>query len=204
MPKIEVANILLALGGDNGNTVPKYSVTVAEVAVLRVIHGNEAVTDVQPTGFVETTHRAEIGRLMERYGRSVDGRFEAKAVTLLFPGAAARVFERFEELEMPEEFYKAETRVSMSAPQPVAAAPKPEAPLEVDHEAIYKAQAELDAANAASAKANEPLPVATRGAIVGGDTELPAANVAAIEAIVANDGIGDMNDGVAKEADVLG
>ena len=46
MPELQTANVVLALGGDARNTVPKYAVTAAEVAVLRMIHGDAAVFDV--------------------------------------------------------------------------------------------------------------------------------------------------------------
>lgn len=104
---MQTANLLLALGGDTGNTIQKYGVTPAETAVLRVIHGDDAVFDIEPTGTVDRTHRAELERLRFEYGiRQPDGSRRAPAVDQLFPGAAARVFEKFNELELPEEQFK--------------------------------------------------------------------------------------------------
>lgn len=113
---METANILLAIGGDKGNCVPKYGVTAAEVAVLRFLHGEDAVFDIEVIGQVQRTHRQEIARLAEIYGRQDGDRRVSPAVDALFPGAAARVFETFEELEIPEELYKAETRKTARAP----------------------------------------------------------------------------------------
>ncbi|MFK3857821.1 hypothetical protein [Agrobacterium pusense] len=104
---MEKGNALVALGGDSGNTVPKYDVTPAEVAVLRVIHGDDAVFDIEKTGKIDRTNRQELSRLTEVYGqRQPNGNSAAPAVSALFPGAAARVFESFDELELDESLFK--------------------------------------------------------------------------------------------------
>lgn len=109
---MQTANVLLALAGHKGNTVFKAGVTAAEIAVLRLIHGNDAVTEIEPTGEIKRSHRDELTRLRERYGAMEGETFQSKAVNSLFPGAAARVFERLDELDIPEEFFKAQTRMS--------------------------------------------------------------------------------------------
>ena len=104
---MEKGNALVALGGDSGNTVPKYDVTPAEIAVLRVIHGDDAVFDIEKTGEIDRTNRQELARLTEVYGqRQPNGNSAAPAVSALFPGAAARVFESFDELELDESLFK--------------------------------------------------------------------------------------------------
>lgn len=117
---MDIAHILLAVGGDSGNTVPKLFVTAAEIAVLRAIHGEASVTDVEPCGERDITGRAELQRLRGIYGRARDSD-DNSIVETLFPGAAARVFETLDELELDESFYKAERRVK---PAPVAEEPK--------------------------------------------------------------------------------
>lgn len=108
---MQTANVMLAIGGDARNTVPKYGVTAAEVAVLRYIHGEDAVFDIEVLDEdVKRTHRQEIGRLTEAYGRQEGERRVSPAVAELYPGAAARVFETFDELELPDELYAAEKR----------------------------------------------------------------------------------------------
>lgn len=114
---MQTANIVLALGGDRNNTVPKYNVTPAEAAVMRQIHGDDSVREVNITGSVQRTHRQEIGRLAERYGRRDGERRISPEVNELFPGAAARVFETFDELELPEDFYVAQGRKTTAAPR---------------------------------------------------------------------------------------
>ncbi|SEG64946.1 hypothetical protein [Bosea lathyri] len=120
---MQTANIMLALGGDVGNTIPKYGVTAAEVALLRAVHGDEAVFDVEPTGEIERSNRAELGRLNLEYAGSRLVGTDTRAVSALFPGAAARVYESFDELELDESFFKAKTRVTAnSAVEPVPSA----------------------------------------------------------------------------------
>lgn len=105
---MQTANCYVEIGGDSGTTVPKYEITVAEIAVLRAIHGPDSITEIEPTADVERSDRAEIKRLHEIYSRpdKPDG-----PVHTLFPGVAARVYQSLDELELPEEFFKAETRV---------------------------------------------------------------------------------------------
>ena len=128
---METANILLDVGSDGTNILSKSLVTPAEVAVLRVIHGDDAVNEIEVLagdameGGKPRTHRQEIARLMDIYGRPTpEGGREARAVTALFPGAAARVFETFEELELPDDHFKTETRSTAAKPKK-AAKPSP-------------------------------------------------------------------------------
>jgi hypothetical protein len=117
---MQTANVMVALGGDTGNTVPKYGVTAAEIAVLRSIHGNEAVFDIEPVGEVQRGHRDERQRLVEGYrSKDSDGK---SIVEGLFPGAAARVFETLDELELPEELFKTTERMKAVADAPEAPA----------------------------------------------------------------------------------
>lgn len=106
---MQTANIQLSIGGDHGNTVSKFGVTAAEIAVLRAIHGEDAVKEVEPAADVRRNHRDERSRLLDRYGKMRDGKDESP-VSQLFPGVASRVFETLDELDLPEEFFKAERR----------------------------------------------------------------------------------------------
>lgn len=123
MANMELASVMLAIGGDNGNTVQKYGVTPAEVAVLRYIHGDDAITEieildddqVEALGVEEAdrSDREEIQRLTDIYGKMLpNGRNSSEAINELFPGAAAKVFHSFAELELDDSFYKAEKRAT--------------------------------------------------------------------------------------------
>lgn len=113
---MQTANILLSLGGDHGNTVPKFSVTAAEIAVLRVIHGDESVKDVEPVGDVRRSHRDERLRLLNIYGGAKTDDHKP-IVEGMFPGVAARVFESLQELELPDSFFKAVGHLKANAEQ---------------------------------------------------------------------------------------
>ena len=114
---MQTANIMLALGGNMGHTISKYGVTAAEIAVLREIHGEAAVFDVDPQPDVKRSMREERARLLEIYGKPPGSR-EISAVEVLFPGAAARVFESLDELELDPSFYKATSRATPKAAEP--------------------------------------------------------------------------------------
>lgn len=125
---MQTANIMLAIGGDRGNTVPKYAISVAEIVLLRAIHGEDAVFDVEPLEApatddgVAVSNRGELNRLRRTYdAKDADGN---RIVDQVYPGAAARVFETLDEIDLPEEYYKA---IERTAPIKVASAPKPRA-----------------------------------------------------------------------------
>lgn len=129
---MQTANILLCLAGDTGNQVPKRGVTAAEIAVLNAIHGDGACVDIEPAGDVQRSHREERARLLHIYGKIQDGK-DVSPVGVLFPGAAARVFETLAELDLPPEQFKAKTRVTADdapvAQTPSAASVEPDKPL---------------------------------------------------------------------------
>lgn len=104
MSTFQVANCIVALGGDTGNTVPKTNVTAAEIAVLQTIHGGDAVKEIVPTREIPANHRAERERLLMTY-RAKDGE-NRPIVDRMFPGAAARVFERLDELQLTADQFK--------------------------------------------------------------------------------------------------
>lgn len=117
---MEIANVMVALSGDRGYTVPRYRVTPSEIAVLIAIHGEGAVFDIEPCGEVERTSRAEIERLAQDYSTARTGNDEF-VVKQLFPGLGSPAIMTLEELGLPEDLYKALERVKPVA-KPVAKA----------------------------------------------------------------------------------
>lgn len=111
---MDIANVMVALGGDRGYTVPKYSITPSEIAVLIAIHGEGSVFDIQPVGEEDRSSRAEIEHLYEVYGKAQDGDGNG-VVRTLFPGAGARAIETLAEMNLPEDLYKAEVRAKPAA-----------------------------------------------------------------------------------------
>jgi hypothetical protein len=114
---MQTAHCWVALGGDTGNTVPKFDVTPAEIAVLQLIHGSDAVFDIVPVGDINRSNRDERSRLQAFYGKP-EGSREASAVDRLFPGIAARLPESFNEIELDESFFKATERATLK-PAPI-------------------------------------------------------------------------------------
>ena len=108
---MQTANVLLALAGKRGETVPKYGVTPAEVAVLRFLHGEDAVYDVDVRDDeVQRTHRQEIERLRQTYSYRNGDKVVSPAISALFPGVGAQVPQKFADLELPEELFIVATR----------------------------------------------------------------------------------------------
>jgi len=135
--KMQTASVLVAVGGDRGNSVPKDNVTPAEVAVLRAVHGDDAVFDIVPGKDIERGNRQELERLVYIYGSSKLLGTDTRAVPTLFPGAGARVFTDFEELDLSDEYYKAETRAT---PKKSAAKSKAEPEAEDEFGGMTKAE----------------------------------------------------------------
>lgn len=107
---MQLASILLNIAGDAGNQVPKYNVTPSEVAVLRILHGDDAVNDIEIIGEEKRSSKAERERLMQIYAQPhPDGTRRSPAIDTLFPGVAARLFETFDEMELDEIHFKTDS-----------------------------------------------------------------------------------------------
>lgn len=119
---MQFANIMLALGGDQGTTVPKTEVSASEIAVLRLIHGADSVFDVEPVtpedeAKRKRTSREEIRRLTELYGKAriaTANGGDTSVINVLFPGAGAQAIQNLDDLDIPHEFFKAKTRATTS------------------------------------------------------------------------------------------
>jgi hypothetical protein len=102
---MELANILLALGGDRNNTVPKYRVTPAEIAVLMAIHGADAVFDIVPLGETENTpFREERERLFRLYPAKNED--NEPIVVQVYPGTSPILHTTLESLGLDESLFK--------------------------------------------------------------------------------------------------
>lgn len=125
---MQIANIILALGGDQRNTVPKYEVTVSEIAVLRYIHGDDAVTEIEPVGTVQRSSREELARLRGLYPKT-DPAGKNIVMTELFPGASP-AYKTFDDLDIEPSMFKPVTVMTAAA---VAAKAKQD-PLDHDND----------------------------------------------------------------------
>lgn len=126
---MELANCLVALGGDRDNTVPKYNVTPAEVAVLCAIHGADAVFDIEPLeNEISVNPREEVERLARLYPAKDDE--GALIVAKVYPGVTPVLHQSFADLGLPTDFYKAvERQKPKDAPKRPKAPPAKPAPI---------------------------------------------------------------------------
>ena len=112
---MEYANIQVAIGGDTGNTVPKFAVPASELAVLLAIHGPDSLFDFEPVDAPadaeELSDSEELQRLRSIYGHVTDGEGES-VLRQVYPGAGAKVVTSLGQLEIPEGAYKVLERVS--------------------------------------------------------------------------------------------
>lgn len=117
---MQTANVLLALGGKRGESVPKYSVTPAEVVVLQHLHGQDAVYEIDiQSASEDRTDRQEIERLRQFYSRREGDRYLSPAVDALFPGVGARVPRTFADLELIDDlFVVTERKTGSDAQEP--------------------------------------------------------------------------------------
>jgi len=180
---MQIASILLNIGGDAGQQVPKYNVTPSEVAVLRILHGDDAVNDIEVTGDEKRSSKAERERLMQIYAQpQPDGSRRSPAIDMLFPGVAARLFETFDEMELDEVHFKTD---SARATERRVASKDP-----LDHDGNGRKGGSVPAANTA-----EPT-VETEPA-----KSLDDMTVAELKEHASNEGI-DLGDAT-KKADIL-
>lgn len=108
---MELANCILALGGDRQNTVPKFGVTPAEIAVLMAIHGDDAVFDIEPTGDVSSRRSSEeIERLVANYpAKDESGKLIVESI---YPGRQPILHKTFADLDLAPELFATTSRAS--------------------------------------------------------------------------------------------
>jgi len=69
---MQVCNCTVAIGGDAGMTVYKEGVSVAEIAILRGVHGEDAVRNIEVVADEKIDNTEERSRLISIY-RSPEG-----------------------------------------------------------------------------------------------------------------------------------
>lgn len=77
---------IVYLDGDRNSSVHKPDVTVAEIALLRAIHGSDAVGGVKPTYVGKEKPAAELERLRFAYQNSNVTKEGAPLVDSVYPG----------------------------------------------------------------------------------------------------------------------
>lgn len=102
---MELANILLALGGDRNNTVPKERVSPAEIAVLAAVHGADAVFDIVP---LEETDKRSFRDERERLLRAYPAKNEDNELIVLkvYPGVSPVLHDTLESLGLETTLFR--------------------------------------------------------------------------------------------------
>lgn len=120
---MELANCLIAIAGDRGNTVPKYSVTAAEIAVLRAVHGDQAVFDIVPVGKDDSINNgAEYARLRETYrARDEDGQ---PIILSVYPSPYTPLHRSLADLGLGDDAFAAKERFTAADVPAEGAEPK--------------------------------------------------------------------------------
>lgn len=120
---MDYVNLQVAIGGDHGNTVPKFAVPVSELPVLLAIHGEDSLFDLEvvdaPEDQEELASAEELKRLHQIYGAVSDG----EGVSILrqvYPGVGAKIVEELEALSLPEGVFKVLTRATPKAAKEAA------------------------------------------------------------------------------------
>lgn len=145
MATIQTASFLLALGGDIGNTVPKFGIPASEIAVLQSIHGYDAVGDLVVDGEIEISNGEELERLRSVYAHAHDSN-GGRIIDAVYPGRGAQVVRSIDDLGLQEEQFKAE-RAAAPAEKAKAASRKPR--VKVDPAPVEAAPVEAAPADAA-------------------------------------------------------
>ena len=86
MPAFHLLRCMVALGGDQGNTVYRHRgrpIVFPELPILQFIHGEEAITDVHVVGTAEMTNDEVLQRLQTLY--------QPETVQAVYPGNRPRL-----------------------------------------------------------------------------------------------------------------
>lgn len=94
---MQICTCTVAIGGDPGMTVTKERVTVPELMVLRAIHGDDAVRNIEVTGDIDVSSPEERERLMSVYVNPV-------GVVKDTVGAAGVLPKSIDETGIPDDF----------------------------------------------------------------------------------------------------
>jgi len=100
---MEISTIELRLSGDMRNTVVKIGVTPAEILVLRAIHGQGSVFNVQPGDTDKRPHADELERLRSIYAPRFQDEGKKDIVGQMFPGIAPQLPVKLKDIQIADE-----------------------------------------------------------------------------------------------------
>lgn len=115
---MDYVNCQVAIGGDQGNTVPKFFVPVSEIPVLMAIHGPDSLTEFEqidaPEDQDDLSNTEELERLHSIYGSVKDGSGDS-VLRKVYPGVGAKVATSIDALDLPEGAFKVLERAKPKA-----------------------------------------------------------------------------------------
>lgn len=114
---------IVFLDGDRNSSVHKPDVTVAEIALLRAIHGPDAIEGIKPTFVGKEKPAQELARLRLQYTNSNVTKEGASLVDAVYPGRSPNVPKTLAELGDP-----VETEENDEDYPPVPETPEPQEP----------------------------------------------------------------------------
>jgi hypothetical protein len=94
---MQICKCTVAIGGDPGMTITKERVTVPELMILRAVHGDDAVRNIEVTGESDVSSPEERERLISIYVNPV-------GVVKDTVGAAGALPKTIDESGIPEDF----------------------------------------------------------------------------------------------------
>lgn len=140
---MQIVTCNVHIGGDRNYVVPKTGVTVAEVEILRVLHGEDAVTDIMPTKQDSRKHKDELDRLRQRYKRKLPGpdtKGTKNIVDVVYPGPRPNLPATLKDIGVD---YPTQAKAKKRSPAKEAA--DAEAKKQAEAEAAEQAKAEEEA-----------------------------------------------------------
>jgi hypothetical protein len=150
---MQIVNCDVHLGGDRNHVVPKTGVTVAEIEILRVLHGEDSVVNINPTKQDTRKHAEELDRLRKTYKRKLpgpDSKGSKNIVDTVYPGPRPNLPATLKDIGVD---YPTASKAKKKSPAKDAA--DAEAKAQAEAEAAEQAQAEEEAQAAAEAAKQE-------------------------------------------------
>jgi hypothetical protein len=96
---MQLCNATVLLAGDRNFALPKRDLSVAEIVLLRALHGEEAVIDITPTRKTTVSLRDTKDRLMATYGERRDYQ---TLIHNMFANTAVQGLTQLKDLRIPD------------------------------------------------------------------------------------------------------
>mgnify|MGYP005848280495 CR=1 FL=1 len=128
---MQIVKCNVHLSSDRNHVVTKTGVTVAEIEILRTLHGEDAVTDIYPTKQDTRKHADELDRLRRVYKRKLpgpDAKGSKNVVDIVYPGPRPNLPATLKDIgvDYPKGASAEEKKAEAKAKAEAAKAPEPD------------------------------------------------------------------------------